>query len=335
MKITAILFLLLYTSLTYAECDDAREIKGKELIDQSCSPQAKENKELLGYCNAQSALQFSQVFYRDHYLFYAESPLPEELYTVDFADVLTKHAECSGQNEMCYVNFNPWINAQDGYVDGEIMYSLRDIEEGVISVDLDYQFRVHSTLPSTPQKASLILHKTNAPLCWKIDDMILPDQTSMKAMMLADYLQFYYFKKTKLSWSLLSSDFEASKIAILRDNKRIAEYEINCNVQEALSPSPDQLDGERNKVGVVATPSKPQGLLITSCRFGAHSKKLSVYDLADDRQSPVWEKTGSYFAEFSVNEYSELVLSYDRPCNKQNCSAPFVTEDVLWDRLDN
>ncbi|WP_156815211.1 hypothetical protein [Amphritea japonica] len=254
----------------------------------------------------------------------------DQLYTADFKQAIMNHAECLGDQGICNLHFDPWLDAQDGYADGEIEYSVRKISPDSISVDLNYQFRVHPTLPAKPQRVSLLLNRADTALCWKVDDMLLPDKRSMKAMMVNDYQHFYYYKKTKLSWSLLSSDIDSSKIAVSRDNRVIAEYDLNCDVGEALNQNSEQLDGEMNKVGLVVTYSKPQGFVITSCRFGAHSKRLTVYDLEIKSSTPVWERTGSYFGEWSINQNYDLVLSYDEPCNNLDCPAPFVQKDVIW-----
>lgn len=301
MKITTGIILIVFSSVAYADCTD------------------------------QSAVQYAQNFYRDHRFFFAD-PKPQkvdQLYTAEFGQVIINHAECVGDNGICNLDFDPWLNAQDGYVDGEINYSTRVLDEGSMSVDLQYQFRVHPSHPASQQTASLILNKVDAPLCWKLDDILIPDGTSIKKMMLEDYLHFYYYKKTKLGWNLISSEFGSSKIEVNRSGQLIAEYELNCDVSESIDPDPEQLDGEMNKVGLVVTPSQPKGLLVTSCRVGAHSKRLSVYDLESKDSEPVWEKTGSYFAAWSINEAYELVLSYDRPCIKTSCVVPFVSEYVL------
>jgi hypothetical protein len=282
-------------------------------------------------CTDKLAVQYVQDFYRDHYYFYAD-PKPQkvnQLYTPEFGRVIINHAECIGDNGICNLDFDPWLNAQDGYVDGEINYSIRVIDKGLMSVDLQYQFRIHPSHPASQQAVSLILNKVEGPLCWKLDDMLISGGTSMKKIMIEDYLHFYYYKRTKLDWSLISSEFDSSKIEVNRNGITIAEYEIDCDVSESIDPDLEQLDGEMNKVGLVVTPSQPKGLLITSCRVGAHSKRLSVYDLESKAKEPVWEKTGSYFAEWSINANYELVLSYDRPCNKTNCVAPFARENVV------
>jgi hypothetical protein len=163
--------------------------------------------------------------------------------------------------------------------------------------------------------------------CGKSDDNINPQSLLLELNLSTQVGQEHV---TPLSWTLLSSDWYSSKISITQNNRVIAAYELNCNVSEMLNPDPGQLDGEKNKVGLVVTPAKPQGLLITSCRSGAHSKQLSVYDLESKSPHPVWDKTGSYFGEWSVNQNLDLVLSYDEPCNKLNCSASFVQKDVIW-----
>lgn len=333
MKAAVILYVLIYSSFTQAICNDADK---NQVLLQDCSASVEDGNEEVN-CNVHSALQFAQQFYLGHYYFFddPEPKMVDQLYTADFGQVVLNHAECVGDKGICNLHFDPWLNAQDGYVDGEIEYSAHEIDGGSLSVDLSYQFRVHPTLPARPQTASLSLHQTDAPGCWKVDDMILPDRTSLKAMMLNDYQHFYFYKKTKLSWHLISSDIDSSKVAVHRDNQRIAKFELNCDVKEALNFSPDDVDGEVNRVGLIVTPSNPQGFVISSCRFGAHSKKLSVYDLKSAGQEPVWEKTGSYFAEWSLNDNYELVLSYDRPCDNPDCSVPFIREDVVWDSLSH
>lgn len=286
-------------------------------------------------CDDRSAVQYAKSFYQDHYYFFAD-PAPkmaDQLYTADFKQVIINHAECVGDKGFCDLHFDPWLNSQDGYADGKIDYSVRTINENSLAVNLNYQFRVHPTLSANPQRVSLLLNRADADadVCWKMDDMLLPDESSMKAMMKRDYLQFYYYKKSRLSWTLLASDVDSSDIAVMRNNQLIAEYRLNCDVSESLKADPDQFDGEMNKVGLVVTPFKPQGLVISSCRVGAHSKQLSVYDLESKRQSPVWEKTGSYFGEWSVNHNYDLVLSYDEPCESQNCEVPFVQKDFTWE----
>lgn len=331
MKISFVIVLLFVSSVTYAGCN----VEDKKIIDLSMQQECGsiiQKGDGVANCSDQSALKFAQQFYREHYTFYAD-PKPQniaQLYTTEFGEVLTNHAECIGDNGLCNLDFDPWLDAQDGYVDGEIDYSVKEIAKDTVSVDLHYKFRIHSTLPASPRVVSLLLKKADAPFCWSIDDMILAEQASLKSIMLDDYEYFYYYKKTQLNWNLLSSDFESSKIEIHRDQQVIAEYDLNCDVSESLAPNSEQLSGEMNTVGLAVTPSNPQGFVISSCRFGAHSKQLSIYDLKSKRQDPVWEKTGSYFAEWSINENYELVLSYDKPCNVESCEAPFVRVDVVW-----
>jgi len=330
MKIAFAIALLFISSVTYAGCNAAdKKVKNLSIHNECIT--IKDDGAM--NCSDQSALKFAQQFYRDHYTFYADQK-PQNialLYTTEFGEIITNHSECVGDNGFCNLDFDPWLDAQDGYVDGEIDYSVKDLSRDIVSVDLHYQFRIHPTLPASPRVVSLLLHKAEVPLCWKIDDMILPEKASLKSIMLDDYEFFYYYKKTKLNWYLLSSDIRSSKIEIHRDRQPIAEYELNCDVSESLVPNSEQLEGEMNTVGLVVTPSNPKGFVISSCRFGAHSKQLAIYDLNSKRQDPVWEKTGSYYAEWSLNENYELVLSYDKPCNAENCDDPFVRVDVVWE----
>ncbi|WP_290702123.1 hypothetical protein [Amphritea sp.] len=332
MKIAVSFSLLLFTTFSYAGCGVSNGSASNLSTDQECSSGSQVNQNTMTHCTDESAVQYAKQFYRDHYGFFSEQNprMADQLYTADFKEVITNHAECVGDNGVCNLHFDPWLNAQDGYADGEIDYSVQKLDAKTLSVDLNYQFRVHSTLPARPQTVSLLLKRAKTGECWKLDDMLLPDRTSMKVMMRNDYEHFYYYKKTRLSWNLLSSDIDSSNIQVVRANQVVATYVLNCDLSEALTPDPEQLDGEMNKIGLVVTPSKPKGFVITSCRVGAHSKQLAVYDLESDRQDPVWEKTGSYFGEWSVNQNYDLVLSYDEPCDEKKCDAPFVQRDLIW-----
>lgn len=332
MKSVVSIFLFISASFVFVGCSEIDANIKPVSIQQESSLSAPVGLETVTHCNDQSAVQYAKTFYREHYYFYddPEPKMTDLLYTSDFKQAITNHAECVGDNGICNLHFDSWLDAQDGYADGEIDYSVQKLDAETLSVNLNYQFRVHSTLTARPQMVSLLLTRAKTGVCWKLDDMLLPDRTSMKAMMKRDYEHFYYYKKTRLSWNLLSSDIDSSNIEVVRANQVVAKYELNCDLSEALNPDPEQLDGEMNKIGLVVTPSKPKGFVITSCRVGAHSKQLAVYDLESDRQDPVWEKTGSYFGEWSVNHNYDLVLSYDEPCDEKNCDASFVQRDLIW-----
>ena len=279
-------------------------------------------------CHKKSSIQYAQNFYQNHYYFF-EDTSPQnikQLYTIEFGNVIRNHIACINDDSHCNLNFDPWLDAQDGYVD----YSTRSLDQGKVLVELKYQFRVHSTHPSKQQTVSLVLNKVEAPLCWKVDDLLIAGSNSIKKMMFEDYQNFYYYNKPTLAWSLISSAFDTSKIQVNRDGQAVAEYVLNCDVSESIDPDPEILIGEMNRVGLLVTPSQPKGLLITSCRVGAHSKRLSVYNLESKVKEPIWEETGSYFAEWSINKNYELLLSYDRPCEKTNCIESFTTENIIF-----
>lgn len=335
MKIVVSFFVLIFASSSYAGCGVSNRSVSNLSADQECNSGLQVNHKVISHCADESVVQYAKQFYRNHYGFFSEPSLGmlDQLYTADFKKVISHHSECVGDNGTCNLHFDPWLDAQDGYAEGEINYSVQTIDAQTLSVDLSYQFRVDSTLPVRPQMVSLLLKRAKTGVCWKLDDMILPDRRSLKAIMKNDYEHFYYYKKTHLSWKLLSSTVDSSKIEVVRANQVVAQYELNCDLREVLNPDPEKLEGEVNKLGLVVTPSKPQGLVVTSCRVGAHSKQLAVYDLESDRKEPVWEKTGSYFGEWSINHNYDLVLSYDEPCDKRGCTAPFIQRDVIWGDL--
>ncbi|MFT5225821.1 MAG: hypothetical protein ACI9YO_003298 [Gammaproteobacteria bacterium] len=334
MKIVFSSIVFIATSLFFEGSRAIDDGISPALIQQALSSSDQVSQSSPTQCTDQSAVQYAKNFYREHYYFFAEREpqMVNQLYSDEFKAVITNHAECFGDDGLCNLHFDPWLDAQDGYADGEVDFSTQIINKDTILVDLTYQFRIHSTLPASSQTVSLLLQRADTPLCWKMDDMLLSDpvRTSMKAIMKGGYEHYFYYQKSLLSWKLLSTDWYSSKIAVIRDNQRIAEYDLYCDMTEALTPVPEQLDGEKNKVGLVVTHSNPQGLVVISCRSGVHSKQLSVYDLESKSQQPVWEETGSYYGEWSINQHYDLVLSYDEPCRKLNCLSRFVQKDVIW-----
>ena len=61
-----------------------------------------------------SAVQYAKNFYNQHYSFFAESEpqMIDQLYTAEFGAIISDHAEYVGDNGICELNFDPWLDAQ-------------------------------------------------------------------------------------------------------------------------------------------------------------------------------------------------------------------------------
>ena len=133
-------------------------------------------------------------------------------------------------------------------------------------------------------------------------------------------------------WKLGAFDFNSSVINIFKGNKLLRAYTIDCDASEATINSLDQEDAESNTIDIITLSEKSTALLIVNCRVGAHSRQLSVYNLATNHSEPVWLKTGSYFAEWKIKN-NNLWLIYDRPCSSNSCVSPFKTEEEQWNPI--
>ena len=150
--------------------------------------------------------------------------------------------------------------------------------------------------------------------------------------------------KDRLNWQLKASDYSYSNINIYHGDRWLNQYELACDVSSLIpsqkSPSQerpsqesqiDHLEQEMdiNQLEFVYPENHKKGVLVVICPVGAHSVQLSVYDPFLTRTTPLWEKTGSYLAHWTIEE-GKLLLTYDKPCDKQPCDAGFYSVTELF-----
>jgi len=132
------------------------------------------------------------------------------------------------------------------------------------------------------------------------------------------------------TWQLDRSAFNDSLISILIDEKSTSSYEFSCDLSGALLETSDEESSAT--INTVVTELNPEGLLVVTCRVGAHSEQIVIIDPFQNKQDVEFIKVGSYFVDWSLND-GQLWLKYDEPCQEiesKVCDIPFSTVDMIW-----
>ncbi len=114
---------------------------------------------------------------------------------------------------------------------------------------------------------------------------------------------------SKLSWHLLSAGLDESRLSVHRQETLIGIYNLPCDLTGIGSAQSEN----GVEIVLVDIPARPQGLLVIRCNVGAHAQMLTIIDPVSKAATPAWQRTGSYFARWEV-EQGELWMEYDRAC---------------------
>jgi len=112
------------------------------------------------------------------------------------------------------------------------------------------------------------------------------------------------------SWHVLSSGLDESRLSVYRRDQLLGIFNLSCDLTDARE-GPGIKNGA--SLNLVRLDSHPEGLLLITCNVGAHSQQIAIIDLAVRTNQPVYSVTGSFFADWEVQE-GELWIRYDRPC---------------------
>lgn len=145
-----ILFLALFTGPGYAACDNS------------------------------AAVKLAKAFWSEHRdFYYAEPAKVKALLTPAFFAVLSEEAKCNGEGEVCAIDADPWISAQDGEVTGPITFRLAGQQDDTVSVSMDYRFMLSETRQE-PRAVTFQFKTAGDRRCFLLDDFISPGEGSLK-----------------------------------------------------------------------------------------------------------------------------------------------------------
>lgn len=113
------------------------------------------------------------------------------------------------------------------------------------------------------------------------------------------------------SWHIVSAGLDESRISIHRRDQLLGIYNLSCDLTD-INEGPRIENGA--SLNLVQIDSHPEGLLLITCNLGAHSQQVAIIDLASKSSQPAFIATGSYFADWELQD-GELWIRYDRPCD--------------------
>jgi len=132
-------------------------------------------------------------------------------------------------------------------------------------------------------------------------------------------------------WQLDYYDIAGSQLSVYRDERRIAQYRVDCN-REPPSPESEAEEGQRARVDVVYPKSHPAGLMVVICPVGAHSVQLELFDPLTSRKSALFHEVGSFYADWELRG-DRLWVKYDQPCTGPDdipCEIAYETIELPW-----
>lgn len=125
-------------------------------------------------CLGDTPVATAAAFYRDHYTFWND-PLPslERIVSARLLRLLKQDRACGDGGEVCAINADPWLDAQDGEA-----LDPRFVAQGQNVVQVRYRFVLGDAQPSQPQVARLRLAREGG--CWRVDDLVGPNGGSLR-----------------------------------------------------------------------------------------------------------------------------------------------------------
>ena len=131
------------------------------------------------------------------------------------------------------------------------------------------------------------------------------------------------------SWHLERASLYDSVVSVKQGENQLFKLEFSCDLSDALLEKPED---PASTVNIVVTALKPKGYLIVTCTVGAHSEQIVILDPFKNGDKKVFEKVGSYFAEWALEE-GKIIIRYDQPCDDtagELCEIPFSTVEKRW-----
>ncbi|WP_421186656.1 hypothetical protein [Aeromonas enteropelogenes] len=131
-------------------------------------------------CDNAAAVKLAKAFWSEHRdFYYAEPAKVKALLTPAFFAVLSEEAKCNDEGEVCAIDADPWISAQDGGVTEPITFRLAGQQNGIVSVSMDYRFMLSETRQE-PRAVTFQFKTAGDRRCFLLDDFISPGEGSLK-----------------------------------------------------------------------------------------------------------------------------------------------------------
>jgi len=133
------------------------------------------------------------------------------------------------------------------------------------------------------------------------------------------------------SWHVMSAGADESRLSVYRRDRLLGIFDLSCDLTDA---SEESHSDNGASLDLVRPESNPEGLLLISCNVGAHSRQITIIDLAGQSKKKLFSVTGSYRASWELQD-GELWIGYDEPCDTGptvDCPDGFETRFVQYPR---
>lgn len=141
-------------------------------------------------CVAPDPLATARYIHDERRLFYADEGASADFISPPLYKLLKRDWQCQSPGDICAIEADPWVNAQDGDVLGPIEYRELSNADGRAVVRMDYRFGfAENGADAQSQSTSLVLVQDATDHCWRIDDLRVNDDPSLKQILEA--FEFY------------------------------------------------------------------------------------------------------------------------------------------------
>lgn len=131
-------------------------------------------------CLGRDPLQAGRQLFERHYEFYyaATSDQLGWLASDELAALLRREQSCTAQAQLCAIDIDPWLAAQDGQAEAA---KFKLVGAGKVAVDYAWN----------DGRRTAYLHLQQAPSgCWRLSDLVGPDGGSLRLRLQDFYRQF-------------------------------------------------------------------------------------------------------------------------------------------------
>lgn len=141
-------------------------------------------------CVAPDPLATARYIHDERLLFYADEGASADLISPALFKLLKRDWQCQAPGDICAIEADPWVNAQDGDVLGPIEYRELSNADGRAVVQMDYRFGfAENAADAQTQSTALVLVQDAGDHCWRLDDLRVNDAPSLKQLLVA--FEFY------------------------------------------------------------------------------------------------------------------------------------------------
>lgn len=131
-------------------------------------------------CESTNVEKLAKIFFTSHRDFHYIDPLKiKHLLTPEFFIILENEYKCISQGELCAIEADPWLSAQDGEIAEPIRFHITSQTSLTASVEMNYLFSLSKT-QKVNQTVTFEFQKVNNGSCWLLADFITPKEGSLK-----------------------------------------------------------------------------------------------------------------------------------------------------------